>query len=387
MRVLFWAHSFLPNIGGVEIFAARLLPALRDRKHDFAVVTSGSRTDQRAKDRYDGIDVYRFPLQDVTSFRDIDSLTAIRRKIAKVKQSFGPDLVHYNCGADFGIFFYLTTASVCPAPLLVTMHGIAGEFSPLASRLLNLADWVNGVSIDTLLAGRKLAPRIIARSSVIYNGLANSSIFPNRLPTDPPHVLYVGRLSPEKGVDLALASVARVVHLFPHTRMTIIGDGVARSDLERQANDLKIRGNVEFRGWVSPQEVQNVINEATLVVIPSRTEGLPLIALEAAFMGRPVVVTKVGGLPEVVRDGQTGIIVEPENASALAGAIEYLFARPSTAAQMGHNARVWAETLFGWERHVNAYDDLYHKVVTKWREQGQQLTRGALAESGSDPLC
>jgi glycosyltransferase involved in cell wall biosynthesis len=100
------------------------------------------------------------------------------------------------------------------------------------------------------------------------------------------------------------------------------------------------------------------------VLIPSRViEGFGLVAMEAAMMGRPVVATRSGGLPEVVIDGQTGLIVERDDSNALAAAIAYLVDHPDMAAQMGRAARNRAQTIFDWERHIDAFDELYRRLI------------------------
>ena len=107
------------------------------------------------------------------------------------------------------------------------------------------------------------------------------------------------------------------------------------------------------------------MNEATFVVMPSRwEEAFGLVALEAALMERPVIATRVGGLPEIVVDGVTGILVEKENSEELASAISRLLKNPEEAIKMGRAARVRAEAMFTLEHHIDAYESLYSMQVT-----------------------
>ena len=91
--------------------------------------------------------------------------------------------------------------------------------------------------------------------------------------------------------------------------MVIAGNGTDRAQLERQAAELGLREVVDFIGWVAPDKVPELINSATIVLMPSRWEGLPSVALQASMMARPVLATSVGGLPEVVVHGETGLLV------------------------------------------------------------------------------
>ena len=363
MRILFWS-SFWPIIGGIEVRAASLLPALRERGYEFIVVTGQSRADLPLESKFRGIPVYRFRFGG--DGKNLDQLLTIREQISKIKRSFAPDLVHKN---GFGVdsLFCLTTAHVHPAPLLVTLCNDLRvqslEHDTLLSRLLRSADWVNSVSAAALAQARQLAPEIVPRSSVIHNGLDTDAYRPGHLPTGDPRLLCLGSLWHQKGIDIALNAVQLLIHRFPGLRLTIAGDGPERAALELQAARLGLTNTVDFRGWVPPEQVPTVLTDASMVLMPSRWEGLPNVALQAALMARPVVGTGVGGIPEIVEHQETGLLVEPEDSSALAEAIALLLNHPETAARMGQAARVRVQREFGWEGYVDAYDALYRKLI------------------------
>lgn len=126
--------------------------------------------------------------------------------------------------------------------------------------------------------------------------------------------MCVGRLAPEKGFDLIIQAVAQLVPHYPQLRLTIVGDGPARAKLQQQTAELNLEASVTFVGGLAPHEVTSYFDQANLVLIPSRwREPFGLVALEAAHRVRPVIDTDVGGLPEVVVDGKTGVLVENEN--------------------------------------------------------------------------
>jgi glycosyltransferase involved in cell wall biosynthesis len=108
-----------------------------------------------------------------------------------------------------------------------------------------------------------------------------------------------------------------------------------------------------------------VINDATMVLMPSRQDSFPLAALEAAGMARPVVATRVGGLPEIVLHQETGLLADPENSAGLADAICFLIDNPAAAIRMGTAGRKRVETVFSWQKHADAYDTLYRKLIGK----------------------
>jgi glycogen(starch) synthase len=182
---------------------------------------------------------------------------------------------------------------------------------------------------------------------------------------DAPKLLCLGRLCNEKGFDLALNAFASVIDRFPHARLIIAGDGPERALLEQQATRLGLNKAVDFSGWVSPEQIPALLNSVSAVLMPSRWEALPLVAIEAAFMARPVVATRVGGLPELVVHERTGLIIDKEDSGTLAEAMVFLLIHPNRATELGQAARTRAQDIFSLRRCIDAYDALYHKLAKK----------------------
>jgi len=363
MRVLFWSLTFWPNIGGIEVLAARLLPALRERGHEFMVITPQTQAASPDDTQYRGIPIRRFTFQNTVTPSGIDHIIEIRQKVIELKRAFAPDLIHIN-GVGSSNFFHQTTSHAHKAPLLVTLHGEwEQQTDSIVGYTLREADWVAGCSAAVLDRARRLAPEIQQKSSVIHNGLEIPALEPEPLPFDPPRILCLGRLAHEKGMDLSLAAFGLIVKRCPRARLVIAGDGPSRPDLQRQAATYGINLAVDFVGWVAPDKVPSLINASTVVLIPSRQDSLPLVALEAALMARPIVAARVGGLPEVVAHEETGLLVESENSEALAHAVLSLVAYPEIARRMGDAGRVRARRMFSWEYHINAYDALYRRLI------------------------
>jgi glycogen(starch) synthase len=298
-----------------------------------------------------------------------------RRRVAQLKTQFAPDLVHVNSYGG-SVLFHINTAGAWPSPALVTLHQALpdepiGQDS-LLGHLLRNAAWVTACSTSVLAHARKLLPEITPSSSVIYNGIEMPAQEPPPVSFDPPRILCLGRLVPEKGFDLALAAFSAILHRFPSARLVLAGDGRERNNLKQQATELGLTRLVEFAGRVPPDKVADLMAEATLVLIPSRLEGFGLVALEAGSMARPVIATRVGGLPEVIVHEETGLLTERENSGALSEAIELLLGQPERARSMGRAARARARKEFSWERHVDAYDALYRKLI---REDGASTNR------------
>ncbi len=361
MRVMFWPAVFWPYIGGVQTMAGSLLVALREHGHEFIVITERGTQDLPSEDEYEGIPVYRLPFAAV--LEDVDQLMKIRKQVIRLKREFAADLLHTNA-VSANDFFHLTTQAAHPAPWLVTLHGAwPSSCETFVRRTLASADWVVGCSEAILEQGRRTVPAIRQNSSVIYNALQVPCLPPEPLPFDPPRLLYLGRLSPEKRVDLALDALVLVVSRHPSAQLVIAGDGPERERLELQTTGLGLRDHVQFLGWVDSSDVPTLVNSATLVLLSSEQEAFGLSALEAALMARPVVAPRRGGLPEVVEHGSTGLLVDELDAVSLAEAVAWLLEHPESASRMGKAARTRARKAFNWRDCVDAYDALYEKIV------------------------
>ncbi|NJL52872.1 MAG: glycosyltransferase family 4 protein [Hydrococcus sp. SU_1_0] len=252
-------------------------------------------------------------------------------------------------------------------PTLTTIHAVP-EASLLTTqsflyKMLQNSDWVNTVSPQGLEKMRQYTPEIAAHSSVIYYGLELPDLEPKTPSFAPPTLLCLGRLVPQKGFDVALAAFAALLNRFPQIRLVIAGDGSERTFLVNQAKELGIENVVDFKGLVPPEQVPTLLNEATMVLLPSRFEGLPLVALQAAQMARPIVATNVDGLPKLIVDRQTGMLIEKDDPHLLGEAIAFCLEHQDLAIAMGQAARERFQAIFSMESCVDNYDALYRQVI------------------------
>jgi glycosyltransferase involved in cell wall biosynthesis len=174
-------------------------------------------------------------------------------------------------------------------------------------------------------------------------------------------VAAVGRLSPEKGLD----TLVRAAKSVPDVRVVIVGDGPDRGRLEALAKELGA-GNVEFMGALHGEALEREIGRARALVIPSLSyEVFGLTALEAYALGKPVIASRIGGLPEVVRDGGTGLLFRPGDPHDLAAKIERLCAEESRARDLGRAGRRLAETDYAPGKHYDRIHAIYEEVMTR----------------------
>src|SRR5262249_19752318 len=156
--------------------------------------------------------------------------------------------------------------------------------------------------------------------------------------------------------DRAIDAVAALAPRFADLRLVVAGEGPRRAALEAQAARLGVAQHVDFVGVVDHADIPALIDRATAVVMPSRYEGMPLVALEAAGMGRPVIGTRAPGLDATVADDVTGLLVDPGDPPALAAAIEAVCVDRALATRLGHAARARAEREWSMDACVDAYE-------------------------------
>jgi len=161
-----------------------------------------------------------------------------------------------------------------------------------------------------------------------------------------PRILFVGRLSEGKGVDRLLEAVPLLLEDFKNLQLVIVGDGPLKKSLVDRARQLDILDNVNFLGYVANNSLPIEYARSDLVVVPSVArpdhveEGLGLVAVESSMCGRPVVVTNVGGLPEVVEHGKTGLVVEEADPQRIASAMTYLLKNTSLRRKLSRRAMI-----------------------------------------------
>jgi glycosyltransferase involved in cell wall biosynthesis len=178
---------------------------------------------------------------------------------------------------------------------------------------------------------------------------------------------YVGRLSIEKGVTHLVDALAEVTAKQTEVRLLIVGEGEQRANLQAQVESLGLQQAVAFLG--ERADARQIIGALDLLVLPSLTEGLPNVVLEAFAYKRPVVATAVGGVPELVKDGETGWLVPPRDPRALAQAILDALSNPEEARRRAENAYKHLLENFTVEKQVDKWEQALQAAVENWRRR------------------
>lgn len=338
-----------------------------------------------------------------------------RDKFAALLQAGRPDVVHLNlvhrqitlsilepC-QKLGIPVVFTQHDlicVCPGYTCLSPNGVCeaclgGNFTPCVRQKC-----VKGSAAKSLLAAaearlyrlrgsyqkidRYLCPSAFYQDILQRCGFTRSPILhlPNFLPRDTVYewarpqpgqdaLLYLGRLTPEKGVATLLRAAALCAGCGGHPgfRLRIAGDGPQRAELEALAAELGLGGTVEFLGFLTGEPLKSALRGCRAVVLPSEWyENGPYSVMEALSCGKPVLGSRIGGIPEMVREGETGFLFPPGDAAALSCAMQKLLALPEAEyAALCQNAAEFAKEKFSAQTHLERLTGIYEEVIAEKR--------------------
>ncbi|MDQ3948820.1 MAG: glycosyltransferase [Gemmatimonadota bacterium] len=256
-------------------------------------------------------------------------------------------------------------------PLVTTLHGsdvrlassIAGA-RPVFARVAARSNVVTAVSTWLASQASALAPG--APAPRVAPMPADVMLFSPDGPRAQNRLLFVGRLTPQKGVDLLLRALAELPH---DVSLDVVGAGIEAEALQRLAVSLDVAVRVRWHSPVRQSRLADFYRAATALVVPSVEEGLGLVAVEALLCETPVVAFDSGGLRDVVLDGETGVLVRSISATAMATAVNSLLRRPDRGASLGRAGRARALEAFAPEAAARRYLAIYHEAIRHFQDR------------------
>ncbi|MDD4767019.1 MAG: glycosyltransferase [Desulfotomaculaceae bacterium] len=300
---------------------------------------------------------------------------AVIRKLSGLIQSGEFDLVHTH-GVRANLLGRLAARQAGKKKVITTVHSLLErDYQGMALRYVNsLAERATRsltghfIAVSQGLKDRLVAGGIPAQSiTVIYNGILLDGLRPvdaaeaDLTSREAPLVGIVARLHAVKGHRYFIEAAREILLQRPATRFLIVGDGPYRPVLEKLAGSMGVSDKVVFTGFV--EDVYSLMAELDLLVISSLWEGFGLTAIEALALGVPVVATEVGGLPEVVQHGETGLLAPPADAAALAKSIVWMLEHPQEGREMAAKGGDMVRRKFTAEEMARRTVNLYRKVV------------------------
>ncbi len=366
MKHILYVLPYL-ELGGTEKHAFSLMDNFQQHYHVSLLAPDGLGS---APFRQAGFGYQQFPRLEQNLWVGVRQF---RRSLLAIHQQRSIDLVHVHAAHELTSLVKMFLPEV---PVVLTVHGYHGSQSTLSYRLSAIfgnlfADRVIVVSRSELdlLAVYHLQVR---KTRLIYNGVAEPQVdvvkvnqFSEQFAlglTDQILIGTVARLSEAKGLAYLLGAIAHLVDRHPHIKLVIAGDGELRDSLQQIAGKLGISSHVVFAGYL--QDVHNLMYCFDIFVLPSLQEASPLASAEAMSMGKAIVATNVGGMPEQVVDGHTGFIVPPQDSLALAAGIDRLISDPVLLEDFGQRGYARYREKFALSGMLNNTVDVYKEALT-----------------------
>jgi len=391
LSVLTFLSNFL--IGGTERQVVNLVRGLDPTRFDLHMACFKRRGPLLEEVDRDAMAFSDYPIDTLASVRTLGQVL----RLARYTRARGIDVVH-----SYGFYanvFAIPAARVGGARAVVASIRDTGDHLTRRQRLLQR--WACRAADHVLVNATAVKTQLVtegydaSRISVIRNGIDVSRFrragqdHPERaglrarlgLPASVPIVAVVARLNRLKGIEYFLDAAVSVARRFPGVRFLIVGDSISqayRDELEAYAAARGLGDRVVFTGFRS--DVPELLSEVAVSVLPSLSEGLSNVVLEAMAAGVPVVTTAVGGTPELVDDGVTGLLVAPRDSEALARGIGSLLDDPARRRRIGEAGRERVEERFSLEAMVRETERLYERLLRDGRRAGWSSSAEPLRE-------
>ena len=352
------------EVGGAQHGMLLGLPRFDSDQYEHIVCSIMDRMQMASQFREAGVEVRSLGLSRKT---DIGVVLRLRALLKEIR----PDVLHTYL--LHGNILGRLIGRLVGVPVIIGSErtiGQARKWGRLATRLTN--PLTDAVEVNSEIGGRAIERDLGVPSEkieLVRSGL-DLSVFSSAsrrdelrsefgVTADQHLIVYMGRLRTVKGVEFGIRAFATALEQLPNIRMVLTGEGDQRNFLSSLVSKLGISEQVEFLGVRN--DVPELLGAADSVLMPSLTEGFPRTAIEAMAAGKPVIATNVGGTPEAIIDGETGILVPARDSDALASAIVRLVGDSDLQARLGAAGRERAAQNYSVDKYVSRLDEMYRR--------------------------
>jgi glycosyltransferase involved in cell wall biosynthesis len=374
MNIAIFASAFHPHLGGVEELCRQLALEFLSRGVGVVVLTNRWPRSLPPQEVVEGIPVHRLAMRvpDGSPKAYLSyglTYRRVLRETLQIVRKHAVDVLHVQC-VSCNAYYALAVKSAIGLPLVVSLQGELGMDASglfqrsgfarnLMRRTLLAADAITACSGQTLEEAAQFMnagpPSQFGR--VIFNGVSLSDfegIVPHKHPR--PYILAIGRHVPQKGFDLLLRAFDEAGEI-GHD-LLLAGDGSESPRLREFANCLRARDKIHFLGRVTHDRAVELFAGCSFFALPSRHEPQGIVNLEAMAASKAVLASRVGGVPEIVTDGETGVLLPAEDTAAWVAAIRRLCSEPGFRDRLGDAGRA-RSTAFDWKEIASRYLETY----------------------------
>lgn len=400
LRVLMLSWEYPPRvIGGLATHVKHLTEELRNIGVEIILLTcnypGAPETERLGNMTVKRVESYTAPTSDFASWVLLMNINMEREAVKTVKEWGRVDIVHAH---DWLVAKpAISIKHLCRAPLISTIHSTEegrrhGLHTDYQRMIHQIEWWLTYESWKVVCCSNYMKEEVVRlfntpsdKILVIPNGVDRNQFngysclgdFRLRYAAEKEKIiLYVGRLVPEKGVDVLLGAMPSVLNSHPEAKLVVVGEGYYKEELMRIAGQLNIFPKVHFTGYVDDETLKRLYKCASVAVFPSLYEPFGIVALEAMASGVPVIVSDVGGLSEIVENNVNGLKVEAKNSDSLSHAISYLLDNPDEAERLKQNAFKKVIEKYDWKSIAEITRALYLKTLEEAR--GNPWMRGNL---------
>ncbi len=360
------------STGGSGIVATELAVALARRHHEVHVLST--EPPFRFPESQPGLTFHEVATPAYPLFREPQYALSLATAIVQVSRRHHLDVVHAHYAVPHAAAAYLARQIMaahptdCVPKVMTTLHGtditLVGSdpsYSETVAFCIDQSDGVSAVS-ESLRADTCASLGITRTIQVIPNFLDGDQFRrrPTATPDEIPRVVHISNFRPVKRIH-AVVDVFRRVRAVHRARLVLVGDGPDLAPARRQIHEAGLDDDVEYAG--EQQNVVEVLSRASVFLLPSATESFGLAALEAMACEVPVVASRVGGLPEVIDDGETGFLHAPEDAEGMARSVGKLISDRPLHDRIAAAARLSAVNRYSVERVVPMYEQAYDALL------------------------
>lgn len=287
-------------------------------------------------------------------------------------RKINPDILHIHqlspsYPLDFAFLgFKPTIISIWGSDILKSYHDAPLAIKQKIVFALQKADLVTATSKFLAEETKKLVPD--KRIKIVPFGIDLKEFDPKKFPAKRDKIIKIGFLKHLKKIyspEYLIKSFKLVLKEYPNTNLLIAGEGSQKEFLKELVEKLGLKTKVIFSGGILYSEVPKFLSQIDIFVMPSLMEAFGVAALEASAMEIPVVASRIGGVPEVVKDGKTGFLVEPKNVDELAKAIAKLIENPSLREKLGQEGRKFVKENYNWSKNAQQMEKLYKRIIQK----------------------
>jgi len=408
MRIIKVREFTYPTyVGGIETCLHQLLPALAELGAKITLITCAEKGLPK-NERRGNIEVRRIEFLGLMGAltsrlksrgtlygiiaRALFLLTLPIHLIKAVKETEA-EIIHVHCLCALSALPASIIKLLTKKPLIITMHGtFLGRYNKVTKPPLS---WIIPAAEKAYLH-LKLYDKILVEDRYTYRTLRNLGIPKEKIRALPypgietrrfreakliswlsreTIILHHGRLVQKRGVKTLIEAMPKIIKEIPEAKLIIAGEGPEKQRLQKLAEDLGVEGHIKFLGLVPYEQMPSIVKSSTVVVVPSLIEGHSASIIEAMAAEKPVIATKVGGITEVIKDGETGILVDPENPDQIANAVIKVLRDRGLAKSLSEKAAKKAEE-YDIKRLAEGELNIYMNIIGgKKGEHGKSMRK------------